>query len=83
MERICTRCKERKSFLRPLLEFQVDYPCFSHPGALTCQNASINCSNEIKEVLSLQKGTFVLKYCLLGHGMLERLFEKVVKYFSF
>lgn len=55
MERISTGCKDRKDFLRPLLEFQVDYPCFSPSGALTCQNVSINYSKEIKEIFSFQK----------------------------
>lgn len=73
MERISTGCKGGKGFLRPLLEFLCPSPPLP-PGALTCQNVSINCSKEIKEVLALQKGIFVLKYCLLGHGILERFF---------
>lgn len=88
MERINTGCTRRKGFLRPLLEFQADCTFFvvfffPFPDPLTCQNVSINCSKKIKAVLALQKGIFMLKHCLLVHGIVEGCFRKYYSVFFF
>lgn len=75
---------KEKGFLRLLLEFQADCTFFFFPpDPLTCQNVSINCSKEIEAVLALQKRIFMLKHCLLVHGIVEGCFRKYYSVFFF